>query len=149
MKNTIKAPLLSGIFVIASLALFLLFRPGFCLSKFRTLTDDELIYLAVQEERTYGNMGIEDTDLAINKFILNNPNCCYVDRSINSLSDAIFTSDAAKVTIYYQLKEDNNLGGDYYEATLGVGGCGHIGDRFGTSLKKADLPPDVKQRLGE
>jgi hypothetical protein len=119
---------------------------GFCIKKFRWLSDDELINAAIDDVLTVSTHVIktptgryqqfapknEGRYRSRDEFRRANPDCCKIvphDRFYVSLWDQLFGSAAKSVSLTYVVRfidENGNLSSQPAVAQRAVGNCGHV-----------------------
>lgn len=100
---------------------------GFCFSQMRYLSDRELIVEAIRYNKH--EMKIDGNDESIDRFLKQNPNCCYVDRQPSSREFMGFIGvclgfNYLEVTLNYEQKNPRSAGEPYYERYVSINACG-------------------------
>ncbi len=116
--------------------------PDYCRNENRTLSDQELIEIAITDELRRGSLKLSTDEETANDFYKNHPTCCEVTRaSKKSLYSRVFGSDDhtidsdISVKMIYETNETNLNGKKinfhrFIEESLAMNACGVIANKL-------------------
>lgn len=131
-----KRVILGAIFAAAiGITLFTYAKQPYCPQLDRTLSDANLIHLAIANGYRAGVTDISVSDDMVERFYRTRPDCCRVKRDYRSSSvlDALFNPDAVEVHVVYPLTTaaQRDYGGKTYEHYFIMGKCGQVYESYG------------------
>lgn len=121
---------------------------GFCYGRVRWLSDKELIDAAVDHEISWRLRFKEYKSRA--DFYSKNPRCCLIERfpsggaMLPGFGSSLLGFWNARVELFYKQSEEPPHEGPYYDANVGVGACGEIGEWWGIDSRENERPRGAK-----
>ncbi len=109
--------------------------PGYCSAQQGFLSDNDFIKSALRAETQHGALKLDGTDVSIIHFLVDNPQCCTVDRTPRSLLERRVGINTVGVDLRYAASSELS-----YETHLEASACGQMRTRRAYEIKTEVIP---------